>query len=90
LAGGGQRGAFFVAHADPFDRAVAHDVHQWIEGIADQPEDLPYAQLLECFHQHARNGLSHRYVPRFCLGCPASIASECRPSNGAREATVFG
>ena len=47
LAGGGQRRAFFVAHADPFDLAAPHRIGQRIERVADQPEDLLDADLSE-------------------------------------------
>jgi hypothetical protein len=59
LAGGGERRAFFVTNADPFDPAFAHRIRQRIKGIADQSEDAFDADLLEYTDQLTRNGLRH-------------------------------
>src|SRR5262249_24431220 len=60
LSRGGERGAFFVAHADPLDRAVAADrVAQRIQRIADQAENLPNPDLFEYADQDICDHLSH-------------------------------
>ncbi len=57
LAGGGQRSAFFMPDADPFDLAVPDRVRKRIEGIANQSENVLDADLLERADQKFRNRL---------------------------------
>ena len=59
LTGGGQRGAFLVADADPFDLAAANRVGERIERVADQPENVLDADLLEHADQNVRDCLGH-------------------------------
>jgi hypothetical protein len=46
-----------VPDPDPFDLASSHRVGQWIEGVADQSEDLFDTDLFEHGDQLARNRL---------------------------------
>lgn len=57
LARGGERRAFFMTDADPFNLASPDRIRQRIEGIADQSEDLPDADLFERSDQLAGNCL---------------------------------
>jgi hypothetical protein len=57
LPGRGQRRAFFVPDADPFDLASADRIRQRIEGIADQTENLRDTDLFEHADQLAGNRL---------------------------------
>src|SRR6267378_2180433 len=59
LASGGQRGAFLMTHADPFDAASTDRVRDRIQGVADQPEKMLDADLLEHANQDIRNRLRH-------------------------------
>ena len=43
-------------------------VAERIERVADQPENLPYAQLFERRHQRLRHGLGHRLL--LCTALP--------------------
>lgn len=47
LTGGGQRDAFLVADANPFDVAVPDGIGKRVEGIASQAENTLDADLLE-------------------------------------------
>jgi hypothetical protein len=51
LASGGQRRAFLMTDADPFDLASPHRVCEWIERVADQPEDMFDPDLLKHANQ---------------------------------------
>ena len=55
LAGGGQRRAFLMTDADPFDLAAPDRVGERIERVADQSEDMFDADLLEHANQKFRN-----------------------------------
>jgi hypothetical protein len=55
LAGGCERGAFLMPNADPFDVASPHRVGERIKGIADQPEDVANAHLLENIDENFRD-----------------------------------
>jgi hypothetical protein len=60
LAGGGKRGAFLVPDADPFNVAPSDCVGERIERVADQPENVPDADLLQSLHQYVGHSVSHR------------------------------
>jgi hypothetical protein len=59
LAGGGQRGSFLMAHADPFDLAAANGIGERIQRVADQSEYVPNARFFERAHQKLSNRLGH-------------------------------
>ena len=60
LAGGGKRGAFLVADADPFKIAPSDGIGERIERVADQSENLPDTDFLQNFDEYVRYRLSHR------------------------------
>src|SRR5713226_2185058 len=60
LAGGGERRAFLVADADPFDVAAANRIGERIERVADQSEDVLDPDLFEHANQDACYRLGHR------------------------------
>ncbi len=65
LSGGGQRGAFFMTHADPLDAFVlAHGFREGIERIADNPEYLAHADGVEGFNEHLGDGGGHGFLGR--------------------------
>jgi len=51
LASGGQSGAFLMTDADPIDLAASDGVREWIERVADQPEDMSNPDLLKHANQ---------------------------------------
>jgi hypothetical protein len=55
LAGGGQRRAFLMTDADPFDMASSNRVGERIQGVADQSEYLLDADLFEPTDQDVRD-----------------------------------
>ena len=57
LARGGQRRAFFVSDADPFDLAVSNRIRKRIEGIANQSKNVADSDLFENADQKFRNRL---------------------------------
>ena len=59
LARGGERGALFMADADPVDLASPHGVRERIERVSDQPEDVPDADALQRIDQYFRHGQGH-------------------------------
>ena len=59
LSGGGQRRAFFMPHADPFDPALAHRVAERIQRVSDQSEDLLHTNFFENFDENFRDGFRH-------------------------------
>src|SRR5262245_11967099 len=61
-----ERRSLFMPHADPFYLAAANRVSQWIEGIADQAEDLPNPDLFERADQDVCYHFSHLSL----LRCP--------------------
>ena len=65
LAGGGQRRALLVAHADPFDLAAAHRIGKRIEEVADQGEDLADPDLFERADEDVRDSFGHLDLLRF-------------------------
>ncbi len=63
LAGGGERRAFLVADADPFDLAAAPNrIGQRIERVADQAEDLRDADPLKHLDQEIRYRICHELL----------------------------
>ena len=63
LTGGGQRRAFLMPDADPFDLAPPNRIRKRIEGIADQSEYVLDADLFEHADQKFRNRLGHLVAP---------------------------
>src|SRR3984885_13489913 len=51
LASGGQSCAFLMTDADPIDLAASDGVREWIERVADQPEDMSNPDLLKHANQ---------------------------------------
>ena len=78
LARGGERRAFLVTNADPFDLAAAHRVGERIERVADQRENLPDADLLKHADQNFRHCLRHRTLlfGNYTTGLTAAPGSE--------------
>ena len=63
LTGRGQRGALFVPYAHPLDLALPDGIAQRVQQVADQAEDLLYANLLEDINEGLCDGTRHLSSP---------------------------
>jgi hypothetical protein len=62
LAGGGERSAFLMTHANPFNLAAAYRISKGIERVADQSKNMFDADLFEHADQSVRYGLGHLHL----------------------------
>src|ERR1700733_5124012 len=76
LTGGGQRGSFLMAHADPLDLAFSNRVSERIQRVANQSEYVLNASLFQYAHQELSNRLGHSF---------RSCSSDARASPSERQ-----
>jgi hypothetical protein len=48
---------------NPLPQRATHGISQRIERVADQPENMTNAELLERRHQDTRDRICHSFVP---------------------------